>query len=117
MEIKKVCVLGAGNMGSGITQLLAQNGFEVSMRDIEDRFVERGMNTIKGNIQKFFVDKEKMTQAEGDAVIARIKATTDLKEAVSGAQVVIESILEDLQLKLQLFKAFDAKPSPGSKKG
>lgn len=108
MEIKKVCVLGAGNMGSGITQLLAQSGYDVSMRDIDDRFVERGMNVIKGNIQKFFVDKGKMTQAEGDAIIARIKGTTDLKEAVSGAQVVIEGILEDLPLKLQVFKELDS---------
>jgi 3-hydroxybutyryl-CoA dehydrogenase len=104
MDIKKVCVVGAGTMGSGITQLLALNGYEVSMRDIEDRFVQNGLNAIKGNLQKFLVDKGKMTQGEADAVLARIKGTTDLKEAVAAAQVVIESVPEELSLKQQTFR-------------
>ena len=112
MEIKKVSVLGAGTMGSGIVQLLAQNGYEVSMRDIEDRFVQGGLNAIKGNLQKFLVDKGKMTQSEADTVLARIKGTTDLKEAVAGAQVVIESIPEDMPLKQQTFKELDELCAP-----
>ncbi len=108
MDIKKVCVLGAGTMGSGITQLVAQNGYEVSMKDIEDRFVQNGLNMIKRNLQKFLVDKGKMIQSEADAVFARIKGTTDLKEAVAGAQVVIESVPEQLPLKQQMFREVDA---------
>lgn len=107
MEIKKVCVLGAGTMGNGITQVLALNGYEVSMRDIEDRFVQGGLNTIKGNLKRFLVDKGKMTQDEADTVLARIKGTTDLKEAVAGAQVVIESVPEVLSIKQQTFKELE----------
>lgn len=107
MEIKKVCVLGAGNMGAGITQLLAQSGYEVAVRDIENRFVENGVNTIKKNLQKFFVEKGKMSQEEADAIFARIKGTTDLKEAASGAQLVIESIIEDLAVKQQVYRDLD----------
>jgi 3-hydroxybutyryl-CoA dehydrogenase len=112
MEVKKVCVLGAGTMGNGITQLLAQNGYEVAMRDIEDRFVQGGLNKIKGNLQRFFVDKGKMTQDEADTVLARIKGTTDLKDAVSGVQVVIESVPEVLSLKQQMFKEIDELCAP-----
>ena len=107
MEIKKVCVLGAGTMGSGITQLLAQSGFEVSLRDIEDRFVQGGLNNIQKSLQRFFVEKDKMTQSEADAIMARIKGTIDLKEAASGAQLVIESIIEDLAVKQQVYRELD----------
>ena len=107
MEIDKICVLGGGTMGGGITQLLAQNGFKVSMRDIEDKFVERGLNGISGNLKKFFVDKGKMTQSEADTILARINGTTSLKEAVAGAQVVIESVPEQLPLKQQMFRELD----------
>ena len=112
MEVKKVCVLGAGTMGNGITQLLALNGYEVSMRDIEDRFVQGGINAIKGNLQKFLVDKGKMTQDEADTVLARIKGTTDLKEAVAGVQVVIECAPEVLSIKHQIFKELEELCSP-----
>ena len=112
MEVKKVCVLGAGTMGNGITQLLALSGYDVAMRDIEDRFVQNGLNVIKGNLQRFFVAKEKMTQDEADKVLGRIKGTTDLKEAVAGAQVVIESIVEVLSLKQQVFKELDKLCAP-----
>lgn len=107
MEIKKVCVLGAGTMGSGIVQLFAQSGYEVSVRDIEDRFVQNGLNGIKKGLQRFFVDKGKMTQAEADAIMARIKGTTDLKEAVAGAQLVVESVIEDLKVKQQVFRELE----------
>ncbi len=112
MEVNKVCVLGAGTMGNGITQLLALNGYDVTMRDIEDRFVQNGLNTIKGNLQRFFVDKGKMSQDEADKAFGRIKGATDLKEAVAGAQVVIESIVEVLPLKQQLFKELDELCAP-----
>ncbi len=107
MEIKKVAVLGAGTMGNGITQLLAQTGYQVSMRDIEDSFVQRGLNVIKSSLQKFFVDKGRMTQSEADTVLSRIKGTTDLKEAVTGTQVVIECIPEEMPLKQAMFKDLD----------
>ena len=70
------------------------------------------MNTIKGNLKKYFVDKGKMTQEEADKVIGRIKGTADLKRAVEGAQLVIESITEDMELKQQTFKQLDEACAP-----
>ncbi len=107
MEVKKICALGAGAMGSQIAQLAATSGYEVSMLDIEDRFVQAGLNSIKKTLQRHFVEKEKMTQDEADAVMGKIKGTTDMKEAVKGVQLVIESIPEDLGLKQRTFKELD----------
>lgn len=112
MEIKKVCVLGAGTMGSGIVHLFAQNGYEVTVRDIEDRFVQNGIGGIQKGLQKFFVDKGKMTQAEADAMMARINGTTDLKEAVTGVQLVVESVIEDINVKQQVFRELDEYCAP-----
>jgi 3-hydroxybutyryl-CoA dehydrogenase len=102
MEIKKICVLGAGTMGNGIVQICAQAGFEVAMRDIEQRFVDSGMNTIRKNLARE-VEKGKRTQADANAVLERIKPTVDLKEAATGADVVVEVIVEVLDVKKQVF--------------
>jgi len=112
MEIKKVCIVGAGIMGSQLTQLLAINGYEVSMTDVEERFVQNGMSAIKGNLKKYFVDKGKMTQEEADKVVGRIEGTTDPKRAVKGAQLVIECIPEVMELKQQTFKRLDELCAP-----
>jgi len=112
MKVNKVCIVGAGVMGSQLAQLLANNGYEVSMTDIEDRFVQNGLNAIKSNLKKYFVDKGKMTQEEADKVVGRIKGTADLKRAVEGAQLVIESITEDMELKQQTFKRLDEACAP-----
>ena len=103
MEIKNVCVLGAGLMGNGIAQVCAQAGFQVTMRDIEQRFIDGGMNTIKKNLSRE-VEKGKRTQEDMDAVMARIKPTLDLKEAASNADVVVEVIVEILSIKKQVYK-------------
>jgi 3-hydroxybutyryl-CoA dehydrogenase len=112
MEIKKVCIVGAGIMGSQLTQLLAINGYEVSMTDVEERFVQNGMSAIKGNLKKYFVDKGKMTQEEADKVVGRIEGIADLKRAVKGAQLVIECIPEEMELKQQMFKRLDELCAP-----
>ncbi|HBZ56985.1 MAG TPA: 3-hydroxybutyryl-CoA dehydrogenase, partial [Syntrophobacteraceae bacterium] len=82
MEIKKLCVLGAGIMGAGIAQVAAEAGLNVVMRDIEDRFVEKGMATIKGNLDRA-VSKGKMDAAVASAILARVQGTTDLKAAAA----------------------------------
>ena len=103
MEIKNVCVLGAGLMGNGIAQVCAQAGFQVTMRDIEQRFIDGGMNNIKKNLSRE-VEKGKRTQADMDAIMARIKPTLDLKEAASNADVVVEVVVEVLSIKKQVYK-------------
>ncbi len=106
MEIKKICVLGAGLMGSGIAQVSAEAGFDVSMRDIEDRFVQGGLNMIKKNYERA-VGKGKMTKEQADALLSRIKGTLDIAEAVKGAQVVIEAVIENMDLKKQVYRELD----------
>ncbi len=102
MEIKNICVLGAGLMGNGIAQVCAQAGYNVTMRDIEQRFIDNGMNSITKNLSRD-VGKGKKTQAEMDAILARITPTLDLKEAAQDADVVIEVVIEVLAVKKELF--------------
>jgi len=106
MEIKKICVLGAGLMGAGIAQVSAEAGYEVSMRDIEDRFVQGGLSIIKKNYERA-ISKGKMTKEQADAWLSKVKGTLDLAEAVKGAQVVIEAVIENIDLKKQVYKELD----------
>jgi 3-hydroxybutyryl-CoA dehydrogenase len=111
MEIKNVCVLGAGLMGSGIAQVCAQAGMQVTMRDIEQRFIDGGMNTIKKNLARD-VQKGKKTQEEMDAILGRIKPTLDLKEAAAGADCVVEVVIEVMAVKKQVYAELEAIVSP-----
>ncbi len=106
MEIKKICVLGAGLMGSGIAQVSAEAGYEVSMRDIEDRFVQGGLNLIKKNYERA-IGKGKMTKEKADGLLAKVKGTVDMVEATKGAEVVIEAVIENMDLKKQVYGELD----------
>ena len=106
MEIKKICVLGAGLMGAGIAQVSAEAGYEVSMRDIEDRFVQGGLNIIKKNYERA-ISKGKMTKEQAEAWLSKVKGTLDLGEAIKGTQVVIEAVIENMDLKKQVYKELD----------
>jgi len=105
-EIKKVCVLGAGLMGNGIAQVCAQAGMEVTMQDIEQRFIDSGMKAITKNINRD-VEKGKKTKAEADTILARIKPVLDLKEAAKDADVIVEVIIEVMDVKKKLYKELD----------
>jgi 3-hydroxybutyryl-CoA dehydrogenase len=111
MAIKKVCVSGAGLMGNGITQVCAQAGYQVAMRDIEQRFVDGGMNTIKKNLARE-VEKGKRTQADMDAILGRIQPTLDLKEAAADADVIVEVIIELLEVKKKVFQELETIVKP-----
>ena len=102
MEIKKICVLGAGLMGNGIAQVCAQAGYEVAMRDIEQRFIDGGMNTIKKNLSRD-AEKGKITKEQMDGILGRIKPTLDLKEAAADADVVVEVVIELMDLKKKVY--------------
>lgn len=101
-DVKVVGVLGAGTMGSGIAQVCAAAGYEVVLRDLEDRFLERGLNTIRKSLSKF-VEKGKISQDEMDAILSRIKPTTSLDD-LEGVDIVIEAIIEDMEAKKSIFK-------------
>jgi len=111
MDVKKVCVIGAGLMGSGITQVCAQAGFEVAMRDIEQRFVDKGISMIKKNLERD-VTKGKRTQADMDAILGRIKPTLDLKEAAQDADIVVEVVTEVMEVKKKVFAQLEEVVKP-----
>lgn len=111
MEVKKICVVGGGIMGNQIAQLAAQSGYEVCMLHHTETY-QSSLGVIKANLKNFFIDKGKMSQDEGDAVLNRIKETADFGAAVAGTQVVIESIPEDKELKQALFKRLDELCAP-----
>ena len=106
MEIKKICVLGAGIMGAGIAQSAAQAGFEVTLRDMEDRFVENGLTGISSNLDRA-VSKGKMDPEAADEIMGRITGTTDLVMAAQDADLVIEAIIEIMDIKKQVYQELD----------
>jgi 3-hydroxybutyryl-CoA dehydrogenase len=113
MKIKKVCVLGAGIMGSGIAQVVAAAGFDVNMRDIEDHFVEKGLATIKFHLDRA-VEKEKIEAKQAKAILGRIKGTTELKDAAAEVDLVIEAVVEDMRVKKEVFAELDAFCKPNT---
>lgn len=105
-------MLGAGLMGHGIAQVCAQTGkFEVSMRDIEQRFVDNGMKMIKDSLQRF-VKKGTITEAESKEILNRIHPTLDLKQAVQNADLVIEAVTENPPLKKAVLAEADKYAPP-----
>jgi len=106
VDVKKIAVLGAGQMGNGIAHVCAQAGFDVKMRDIEQRFLDRGFETIKKNLGRS-VKKGKVSQEEADAIVGRITGVLSLEDAVKDADLVIEAIPEVVQLKLDTWKEVD----------
>jgi 3-hydroxybutyryl-CoA dehydrogenase len=105
MEIKRIFIQGAGTMGSGIAQVSAQVGFEVLMMDLSMELVQKGMNSIEKSLQRG-IDKGKMKVEEKSVILSRIKPVTDIKEA-KGADLAIEAVFEDLEIKKKVFKALD----------
>lgn len=107
MEIKNIAVMGAGAMGHGIAQVAAMAGYNVTMRDISQEFLDRGMKNIRWSIGKF-IEKKKISPAEAERVLGRIKPLVPLDEAVKDADFVIEAVPERLELKKQIFKEIDS---------
>ncbi|TAH45571.1 MAG: 3-hydroxybutyryl-CoA dehydrogenase [Betaproteobacteria bacterium] len=106
MEIRKVGVVGAGTMGSGIAQACAVAGLEIVMMDIADAQVQRGLATITVSLDRL-IKREKMTEAEKVATLDRIKTVTSLQD-LAGCDLVIEAASENVDLKLKVFADLDA---------
>lgn len=106
MEIKKISVWGAGLMGAGIAQVAAEAGFDVTLRDIEERFVQGGLNTIKKNYERA-ISKGKMSKEHADGFLARVKGVVNVGDAVRGVDLVIEAIIENMDLKKRVYKELD----------
>jgi len=105
-DVKKVAVMGAGDMGHGIAEVALLAGYKVAMRDIEQRFVDKGLSRIKESLDKL-VEKQKITADNKNAMVGNIKTFVDIGESVKDADFVIEAVPEIMDLKKQVFQALD----------
>ena len=110
MEIEHIAIIGAGQMGNGIAQVSSCAGYRVTMIDIKEEFLEKGMNTINNSLNKL-VSKGKMSEIEAQSAISRISTSTD-KSSASDADLVVEAIPEVLSYKTSLFAELDSLCKP-----
>lgn len=106
MSIQKIGVIGAGTMGNGIAQVCAVAGLQVTMIDISEEAVQRGLKTLAASLERL-VKKEKLTAADKDATLARVHGETDYA-ALKGVDLVIEAATENIGLKLRILKQIDS---------
>ena len=106
MEIKNITVLGSGIMGHGIAQVSAMAGYNVVLRDIEQKFLDKAMEKIKWSLDKL-VSKEKISEIECNEIFGRIKPIVDLKDAVHNTDLVIEAVPEIMDLKKKVYAELD----------
>lgn len=106
MDVKKIIVVGAGQMGSGIAQVAAAAGYQVVLNDIKDEFVERGLGIINKNLSRD-VSKGRLDESQKEAIIRRITPSTSLQDA-RDVDVAIEAAIENMEVKAQIFRELDA---------
>ncbi|PYZ96119.1 3-hydroxybutyryl-CoA dehydrogenase [Alteribacter lacisalsi] len=106
MDIKQVMVVGAGQMGSGIAQVCAMNGYEVILHDIQEDYVQKGIDGIKKQLSRQ-VKKERISEADMERILRQIHSSTDLSNA-SAVDLVIEAAVENMDVKKSIFKQLDA---------
>ncbi|HEY7588590.1 MAG TPA: enoyl-CoA hydratase-related protein [Thermoplasmata archaeon] len=102
----KIAVIGAGEMGHGIAELAALRGYDVTMRDIKQEYLDRGMERVRWSLDKL-VEKNQIKREEAEAALARIRPTLDLSDALRDADFAIEAVFEDLGLKKRVFRELD----------
>lgn len=107
MNIRQFTVIGAGQMGSGIAQTAAQSGLEVCLHDLKEEFVQRGLKGIKKNLSRN-VEKGRMSETEKAEVLGRIRVTSNLEEAATDADIVVEAAIENMEVKTDLFRKLDS---------
>jgi 3-hydroxybutyryl-CoA dehydrogenase len=105
MEIKKIGVVGAGQMGNGIAQVASFSGFQVVMSDIADSFVQKGLSNISKNLDRM-VEKSKISSQKREEILARIKGTVQIKD-MADVDFAVEAATENEPLKLNIFKELD----------
>lgn len=105
MSIQQIMVIGAGQMGSGIAQVCAMAGYDVVLHDMKDEFVQKGIGTIQKNLGRQ-VEKGRIDESEKEAILSRLTPSISLENA-SNADLVIEAVVENMDVKTQLFKMLD----------
>jgi 3-hydroxybutyryl-CoA dehydrogenase len=110
MEIKKVMVVGAGQMGSGIAQVCAQAGYQVFLNDVNDEYLDKGILTIDKNLSRQ-VSKKRMTEEEKLLILSRLEKSSSLKDAEQ-MDIVIEAAVENIEIKAKIFGELDQYAPP-----
>jgi 3-hydroxybutyryl-CoA dehydrogenase len=111
MNIKKIMVIGAGQMGGGIAQVAAQSGLQVVLNDLKSEFIERGLAVITKNLVRN-VEKGRLSNEEKESVLARISPSTSLADA-AGVDFVVEAAAENMAIKTEIFRTLDQAARPG----
>lgn len=111
MEIHSITVIGAGTMGNGIAHVLAQYGFAVTLNDVKQEFLDRGLATIASNLDRQ-IKKGTLTAEQKQATLSHIRPTLNIVEAVSKADLVVEAATENQSIKNQIFKTLDTSAPP-----
>lgn len=106
-EVNTILVLGLGTMGNGIAHVAAQAGFTVKCYDVNQEFLDRGISTIRKNLERG-LKKGRITEEEIEKIMGRLSTYTNLKEAAKGAEFVIEAVFENLEVKVNLYKELDS---------
>lgn len=106
MDIRTITVVGAGTMGNGIAHVFAQSGFDVTLNDIDQKYIDKGLSTIAGNLDRQ-IKKGTLTPEQKQSTLSRIKTSTNLSQAASHADLVVEAATENKQIKLDVFKTLD----------
>lgn len=106
MEIKKVAVIGAGAMGSGIAYICTLKGYQVSVMEVNDELLKKGINRIRQMIVEG-VSRGKLSPKDAETTLNRVKGTTNIAEAARGADIAIEAVYEDINVKKDVFKKLD----------
>jgi 3-hydroxyacyl-CoA dehydrogenase len=110
-DVKKIAIIGSGAMGHGIGQVCAQAGYAVVIRDIKQEFLDNGIAKVRESLS-ILVSKEKISQPDMDKALSNIKTTLDMKEAIAGAQIVVEAVPEMMDLKKKIFGEISNVASP-----
>ncbi len=111
--MKNISVIGSGTMGNGIAHVFAQHGYEVSLVDIKQEFLDKALATIGKNLDRQ-VSKGTLTEEEKNSALGRIKTFTDLESGVKNADLVVEAATENLGLKLDIFRQIDQYSPPAA---
>ncbi|MDN4592819.1 3-hydroxybutyryl-CoA dehydrogenase [Polycladomyces subterraneus] len=106
MEIQRVSVIGAGQMGSGIAQVAAQSGLHVTLVDVDEARVNKGLQSIEKNLGRQ-LEKGRLTEEQKEEILGRLHPLTDLAVAVAEVDLVIEAVVENKQVKADLFRQLD----------
>lgn len=106
MDIQTITVVGAGTMGNGIAHVFAQSGYDVTLNDIDQKYIDKGLSTIAGNLDRQ-IKKGTLTPEQKQSTLSRIKTSTNLSQAASHADLVVEAATENKQIKVDVFKTLD----------